>query len=180
MHVLAVDPRERRELMWRRAGCRHDMTDVDSARNQCIGHELPMALPPLCFSAHDGGDKLSCKGDQGLERCEELLRCHVIGIGAERGVSPAGVRRVRTGRAQPSEPGEVVVSDGVRAEEAGQRLARKVRMTSRPRHGPYVRDCGDAMCTEQRQELIGRSRGMTDGHDPRVIGHAPAALASPA
>ena len=73
----------------------HDVPHGPVANHQCIGDQLPMALPRHGFRAHQrnavmAGDLFHLAHDLG-----KFGRQHEIGIGAKAGDPPSRVHRIR-------------------------------------------------------------------------------------
>src|SRR5919202_4958573 len=59
----------------------------------------------------------------------------------------------------------MAISDPGGRQRNRERVATEMGMAARPRHGPDVRELVNPMRREQRDELVERSRGVTDGVD---------------
>ena len=70
----------------------HDVLHVNVSRNQGVGNQHPVALPPDRFGAHDGNAPVSTKHQQLVDRQSELWRLHVIGVTTEGGILPCAIR----------------------------------------------------------------------------------------
>lgn len=71
-----------------------DMRDFETVRDQGIGDEPAVTAPPQCLGAHDGLPHRSRACFEIVQRGPELLRFHVVGVGAERLVPPRVVTAV--------------------------------------------------------------------------------------
>ena len=72
--------------------CAENVQHFERARFEVIRNQRAMAAPPDCFRAHDRGRTgFRSNIEQALNASLELLRLHVIGVTAERGIAPGGV-----------------------------------------------------------------------------------------
>src|SRR6476660_3039571 len=144
-----------------------------------------MAPPPDCFCAHDRGRtrsdgfpavmfyfggypsrrSLTCNVEQSLDSFLELLRLHVIGVSAERGVAPHSVARVWLGFSFAAQLREMFATDSVPVQRFGQRLLVELRITLRAGPRAHVGKQIDLVLFQQRNEFIDRSCRMPDGPD---------------
>jgi len=79
------------------AGGGQDMLDLDSARDQCIGDQRPVASPGHGFRAHDRRRTAGCKFQELGQIFSERRSLHVIRVAAKAGVFPAGVDGILAG-----------------------------------------------------------------------------------
>jgi len=84
---------------------------------QIIRDQRPMATPPDRFRTHDGGRAgFLANVKQALDSFLELLRLHVIGVPAERRVTPRSVSRVGLGFSFAAQLRKMFVTDSVRGQ----------------------------------------------------------------
>src|SRR6516225_743398 len=92
-----------------------------------------MATPPDRFGAHERGPAgFLSRVEQSFDSFSELLRLHVIGAAAERGVAPRSVARVRFGFSFPAQLREMFVADSMRAQRFRQRVLIELWITPGP------------------------------------------------
>src|SRR5262249_58132749 len=125
--VVVDHAREGGEAVHGRGSVPDDVPDLDTAYEERIGDQLTMATPGHRFGAEDGGRSLARELEQPVERGLELVRVHVVGVGAEGGALPGDVARVALPAASPAQAGKPGVGDARRRERVAQRLAREVR-----------------------------------------------------
>src|SRR5215472_13698822 len=82
---------------------RDDFDNENSSHDEGVGDEGAMTAPWGRLGAHDRGAAAAGYFNQPLEALGEGRRLHVIRVTTEAFVAPAGVRRVLTRVAQPSE-----------------------------------------------------------------------------
>src|SRR5262249_32330233 len=93
-----------------------------------IGDQLSVTAPGHRFGAEDGGGSLSSELEQPVERGVELVRAHVVGVGAEGGALPGDVARVALTRGSPTQGGKPGVGETGGGERVAQCLAGEVWM----------------------------------------------------
>src|ERR1051326_7180414 len=89
-----------------------DMNHLDAARFQIVGDQRPMTTPPNCLGAHDYERTAFIRGfNQPLDSFPKIIRFYVIGVTAERLISPGGIFRVRSRLPPTAKFREVLVTD---------------------------------------------------------------------
>ena len=74
-----------------------DVLDWVTMRYPCVSDQRAMAPPRDGLSTHDRRAQLARCVDQAVNRDAELVGLHVVGIGAEAGISPAHISPSRGG-----------------------------------------------------------------------------------
>lgn len=156
---------ERRQAVRQKARDAADVRRSNPAHEQCVGDQRSMAAPRHGFRTHQRQTLLFRQVDQFIDGGVELRCLHVVGVTAERKVSPPLVRRVRRGATQTTETGSVPITDSDRGQRGGQVFPIELRVVSRPRHGANIDHASDAMRFEQSDELRDRPRRVTDGEN---------------
>jgi hypothetical protein len=163
---VGFDRRERRER--RRLCMRHQMNDVNPARDQVIRDDAPMASPPHRLGAHDRLDAVD--REQLVEARSELRRQRVIREVCERGDAPGIVRqrwrllRFATAAAERRDRG---VCEVVAREPGADHVGVELWIRARSPDRPDIDDRLHAVCAQQRSQLVDGSRRMTDRIDRR-------------
>ena len=144
-------------------GC--DVLDGPAGRDQPVGDQAPVTMPPQSLGAHD-------RGRGGGRVLGEVLECggegvgqRVIGVGAEGVVLPAGVGRVRLWPAPAAERRVVPVRDPAWRQLGGERVLVELRMAARTRVGADVRQQARVMGVQEGDEGVERMRRVADGED---------------
>src|SRR5436305_15137181 len=88
-----------------------DVKHLGVAHLQVIGNQCAMAAPPDRFSAHDRGASFCRETAESLDATLKFFRLHVVGIAAERVVSPRGVVRIGTRFSSPAKFTKMFVAD---------------------------------------------------------------------
>jgi len=161
----AMHPRERRKGVRRRLGRRHDVAHLQTPHDERVGNQLPVALPPLRFGAHDRDKAICGKGKQCVERLREFAGLHVVGIASKTRLAPSTVRRIATRLAETPESREMSIDNSVRWQRGFERLAREMRMTSRPRNRADVGQAGRSVPVQQEEEFVQRTGRMSHRQD---------------
>src|SRR2546426_470594 len=117
-----------------------DMQNPTSGGLQIIGDHGTMALPPKHLRAHDGDWPLSGFSNHPLHPLTKFLCLHVICITPKSLVAPGAVWRVRFGIAAAAQLWEMQIVDPLLAKGAAEILLVKMRITSRARKAPHVRN----------------------------------------
>jgi hypothetical protein len=86
-----------------------NVKDLQATARELVGNHVSMASPRDCLRAHEGHAR--CEGEEPVDSSSKLWRRHVIGVAAERLISPGVVGRIGSGFASPAELREVGVAD---------------------------------------------------------------------
>lgn len=173
-----ADARERRQPMWlerRSAAPAHDVLHVNVTRNERVGDQHPVALPPDGFGTHDSHVPDSAKHQQLVDRRSKLCCLHVIGVTTESGILPPTIRRIGSRLPQAAERWEMLVLDPFAFQMRVERFTIEMRMASRSRNRADVGQPRNLIRVEQRNELFKASSGVADSPDA-VPGHIPLPL----
>jgi hypothetical protein len=139
------------------------MNDVLPASVQKLCDQAPVATPPERLRAHEARRPLHQRSG---ERRLPNVGAHAGGIAAEGGDAKAPELILpRLSCAATAELGRVPVSDPVSLEYGGELWLVELRVVARAGKSPHVDECADAGVTEDRYELVTRTRPMTDGPD---------------
>ena len=157
--------RELAQLVGLSFGLAHNVQHRHTTYKKGIAEQPAVALPPHRLSAHDRRGLQRGDANQIIQSALEFIGLHVVGVAAERRMTPPGVDRVRPRFAQPAQRGKVRVLDPVPAKEFSEHLARKLRVTARAWHGADVGHELNAVCSYQREKDIGGPSRMPDGVD---------------
>src|SRR5438067_900783 len=119
--------------MGRRRARRHDVANLYPARDERIGQQAPVALPPHRLRTHHSRSLIRTvrPSDELFEPFRKLRSLHVIRVAAEALVTPRVIAGVATRLAQTSERGEMAVCNAGCRERLLERFAREVRMAPR-------------------------------------------------
>ena len=101
------------------------------------------------LGAHDRRDPLARCGLEAVQPLPKVLRLHVIGVSAERGVHPSGVRGILARVASPAELAEVPVSDVGGLQRPPQRRLLVLRIVAGARNRAHVHDLLDPVRLQQ-------------------------------
>src|SRR5205809_3277446 len=94
--------------------CIENVDHLDSAHFKIVGNQRAMATPPNRFCAHDRGRPgLVCKIDKSFYAFAKFLGFDVIGVTAERGVSPGYITRVRSRFSAAAQLGKMFIMNSV-------------------------------------------------------------------
>ena len=145
------------------------MNDVLPASVQKLCDQAPVATPPERLRAHEARRPFRQRSGQ---RRLPNVGAHAGGIAAEGGdaKAPELILPWLSGAAT-AELGGVPVGDPVSLEYGGELWLVELRVVARARKSPHVDECADAGVTEDRYELVPRSRPMADrpdGHSDSV------------
>src|SRR6476646_4286091 len=95
--------------------CAENVPHFHAADFKVIRDQRAMATPPDRFRTHDGGRAgFFSNVEQALDSFLEFLRFHVIGVPAERCVTPRSVSRVELGFSFAAKLRKMFVTDSVR------------------------------------------------------------------
>jgi hypothetical protein len=129
----------------------HDVQDSPAADNELVGDQAAVAAPRQGFGTHD------CSARFGGHRCEllksagEVRGQHVIRKCSEGGDTPSGILGGwNTLCAPTAQVWKVDVLDFRVIKGSRERLAAKLRISSRSRETTYVGDGFDPFFSEQR------------------------------
>src|SRR6185312_15155888 len=147
-----------------------DVHHLDAALLQHVGDDRAVAAPPHRFGAHHGRALARGEGQHGGQPLRELRAGEVVGVAAERGIAPGGVRRIRLYPASPAQFWKPLVADAVRRQARGKRIARELRPAPRAGEAAHVGDRLDAVGREQGEELLQRAGGVADRPDRGRVG----------
>src|SRR2546426_3194432 len=113
--------------------------------------------------------------DERLEAPGELGSLHVVGVPAERRVSPAEVDRTRARLPKAPEAGHEDIGDAGGGEARGERLAAELGVPARARDGPNIHELRHVVRAQESDQLLDGPRAVADGAN-----HARAPLAQSA
>ena len=140
-----------------------EMNDVLPASVQKLCDQAPVATPPERLRAHEARRPFRQRSG---ERRLPNVGAHAGGIAAEGGDAKAPELILpRLSCAATAELGRVPVGDPVSLEYGGELWLVELRVVARARKSPHVDECADAGVTEDRYELVTRTRPMTDRPD---------------
>jgi len=142
---------------------RLDMEHRVAEREQRVGDQPAMTLPPERLGTHDRCPARVGDIEQLRERVRELARLHVVRVSAKRGDAPAAVDRILARGSATAERRHPVVVDGMRRQQCRERLAREMRVSSRGWEATNVGHDRDLVGLQNGYEVIGRPRGVADG-----------------
>ena len=151
--------------MWARVGGADDFAHIDTARNQRIGDERPVASPGNSFRAHQGDSLRRRQLKTLFEGILKLRRLHVVGIAAKARIAPSHVRRVLPRPTETAEPGHVRISDACALKRLGQLILPELRIVARLGDGADVNQPLYPVRGEQIKEFVDRTCRMPDGED---------------
>src|SRR6185437_4956774 len=154
-----------RQLVRLDAGGADDLFRIDAADQKRICNQGAVAAPRHRFGTHDGGWALAGKADEFFQRVGEGLSLHVIGIAAKAGVAPRRIEGIATGVAKPTEVRQVHVVDPGPLQGETKLILAKLRIVARARNRAYIGQLPNAVRVQQRNKIIDRPRGMTDGEN---------------
>ncbi len=143
---------------------------VDAAREQIVGNDLAMTLPPVGLRAHDRAALPGCGPAKRVERVTKWLGLRIVGIAAHKGVAPGGivVAGVEARVAAASQVLEMPIGNAMRAQIAGEPLAIELRIAPRERNTPDVHQPMHGPSLQQSDEMLGRMAGMPDREEARA------------
>ena len=152
-----------------------EMPHVETAGDEGIGDEAPMASPPQRLGAHHRHTPAEGRTLQLIEPAEKLGRLHVLGVGRERRVAPRA-RRTAAAPTTTQLVAEPSIGDPGPSQRGGEDLAAEVRVASRAGITPHVDEKDDAGAGHQGDEVIDRPRAVADGPDrepgsPRYVAY---------
>jgi hypothetical protein len=146
--------------------CTEDVQHFHPARFEVIRDKRAMATPPNCFGAHDCGRAcFRSNVEQSLDSFLELLRLHVIGVPAERRVTPRSVARVWLGFSFAAQLREMFVMDSVPVQRFFQSVLVELWVTLRAWERAHIDQQLGLVFFEQRNEVIDRPCRVSDGPD---------------
>jgi hypothetical protein len=147
-----------------------NVNHLDAERGENVRDETPVTAPPKKFGAHHDGAKSACEHEEIVEADCELLSGDVIGIRPERRMAPPSVDRSRVRPTPAAELWDPVIENLGAGEVTLERVAGKLRKSTRPGKTSHVGHELDVVQHEQCTKLVARARGVTDG--PNGEGHS--------
>jgi len=144
----------------------------NSSGDDRIGNERTMAAPRDRFRAHDRRRLQPGKRQKIIEGLAELPRFHVVGVGAEAGVSPLGVVRITPTPSASAERRQMGVPAPAVDYRALQVWPREVRIPGRSGKGADIYEMCRAFSLQEPEELLERPGGVTDRKNLSGV-HAP-------
>ena len=151
----------------------HQVLDDESAREQVIGDDAPVASPPERFGTHDRAASHAAQLEKATEPDFERLGKRIVGIIVEAAILPEAVHmrcHQPGGGSQAAEFGDSFVTDPMRRQLVGQDIKIVLRIGARTRHASNVDYHVYSPSAEQRHESLDRSGRVTDGEDRRKRG----------
>src|SRR5690606_3834196 len=160
------DPRRSRPWILARIVWTHQVDHRPAACLGVVGNQAAVAAPPHGLGAHHRGRQPAGEREQPFTGGPVGRRVHVVGIAAEAGIAPGGVRRVRARLAPSAQLRHRHELDSSPGQALRQGLAPELRMPPRARVAAHVAHAGHLRRAQHPHEHVQRAGGMTNGPEP--------------
>lgn len=163
--MRAINVGERGKNM-RFASLRPDnIFDANAPDKQCVAYHRPVAAPGNCFGAHQDATFRARLFRDSLNVLGKLCGLHVIREASKRVIAPAEVGGISTRMAQAPETRKMGITNFDSVQVRRKRVLIELGIVTRSRYGPHIEHPSDLIVSEQSDERLYRSIGMTDRAD---------------